>query len=376
MVDDFPARREICDSFALKVKEVTFRGKIYKVEGKVKVLDFLKKRVIYGEELILKGRLSKTYGELSYQTYLRQKGIYSVLTVGKSGFIKQTGKKRYNLLKYLAFKIRTRNITLLFKYLPSPQAGIFSAMLLGERSYISPYFNRLFIQTGTVHILAISGLHIGIIGFILNIFLKTLRLKRRLRYILIIFFLIFYCFLTGLRTPVIRATVMAIVLLFGFFLRRQARISHSLSICCLLILILRPSEIFDISFQLSFLSVISIVYLSPKIKDFLFGEKFKKNRTPRFFSDAFSISLSWWLGLSPFIFYHFKIISFMPIFVNILIIPYLSVVIALGICLLFFGSFSPFLASIFAQSANLSIVLLIKMIELFSKVPFSYFYIK
>lgn len=278
VVDDFPARREICDSFALKVKEIVFKGKIYKVEGKVKVLDFLKKRVMYGEELILRGRFSKTYGELSYQTYLRQKGIYSVLTVGKAGFIKQTGKKRYNLLKYLAFKIRTRSIDLLFRYLPSPQAGIFSAMLLGERSYILPYFSRLFIQTGTVHILAISGLHIGIIGFTLNIFLKATRLKRRMRYILVILFLIFYCFLTGSRVPVVRATVMTVILLLGVFLKRRTKLSHSLSVSCLLILILRPSEIFDISFQLSFLSVMSIVYLSPKIKDFLFGEKYDEEK--------------------------------------------------------------------------------------------------
>jgi len=260
--------------------------------------------------------------------------------------------------------------------MPSSQAATFSAMLLGERSYIPPYFNRLFIQTGTVHILAISGLHVGIFGFILNILLKAMGLKRRLRYSLIILFLIFYCLLTGSRPSVIRATVMALVLLVGFFLKRQILISHSLSIACLLILILNPSQIFDIGFQLSFLSVISIIYLSPKIEKILFKNILERKNLLRFSCQVFSVSLSCWLGLFPFILYYFKIISPITVFANMIVVPYLAIVISLGILLLFSAFITPTITSIFSLPANLSIIFLIKILEFFNRIPFGYFYLK
>jgi len=408
-VCDFPLSKLSHNSFILQTEEITFNNKRYKISGKVKVIDFLKIETEYGEELILKGKISKPYPK-SYRDYLRQKGTYLILIVGKNGFIKKLGEGP-NFFKYFAYKIRNKGINLLFKSLPFAQAAIFSAMLLGERSYIPPYFNRLFIQTGTIHILAVSGLHVGIVALILNIFLKVIGFKKRLRYALIIFLLIFYCLLTGSRPPVVRATIMAIVLLIGFLLKRKVLISHSLSIACLFILILNPSEIFDISFQLSFLSVISIVYLTPIIRKLFDTAKIAsrqlftgggilpeirrwtgksrrdaKNLTSkkfcafaailRFSGKAFSISLSCWLGILPFILYYFRIISPITVFANILIVPYLGIVISLGTLFLSFAFILPVISPIFAQTANLSIIFLIKIIELFNKIPFGYFYLK
>ena len=140
-------------------------------------------------------------------------------------------------------------------------------MILGDRSKIPSGLRSLFIQTGTMHILAISGLHIGIVAFILDLLLKALRIRRRLRFSAIILLLVFYCLLTGARPSVIRATIMAIVLLAGFLLRRENQISHSLALAGLIILIANPRQLFNLGFQLSFLSVISIVYFSPVIKN-------------------------------------------------------------------------------------------------------------
>jgi competence protein ComEC len=238
-----------------------------------------------------------------------------------------------------------------------------------------------------MHILAISGLHVGIIAFILELFLKVLGLRRRWRYLVIIFLLIFYCFLTGARPSVIRATIMAVVLLLSFLLKREIQISHSLAVTALIILTANPRQLFNLGFQLSFVSVISIVYLSPVIRK-LFNADYRrysariatdkssdirKKNPPtsaikRFLISAFGASLAAWLG-------YFKIISPVTVLANLVVVPYLALVIALGFSLLIAGITAPFLAPIFAASANLSIVILIQIVKFFNQIPRAYFYL-
>jgi competence protein ComEC len=297
-------------------------------------------------------------------------------------------------LKYLAYKLRHKSSSVLIENLNSTQAGVLSAMILGDRSRISPQLRRLFIQTGTMHILAISGLHVGIIAFILELFLKVLGLRRRWRYLVIIFLLIFYCFLTGARPSVIRATIMAVVLLLSFLLKREIQISHSLALTALIILTANPRQLFNLGFQLSFVSVISIVYLSPVIRK-LFNADYRrysariardkssdirKKNPPtsaikRFLISAFGASLAAWLGILPFVAYYFKIISPVTVLANLVVVPYLALVIALGFSLLIAGITAPFLAPIFAASANLSIVILIQIVKFFNQIPRAYFYL-
>jgi len=367
---------------------------------------FRKVNVSYADRLILEGKLFRPYqaknNRYSYRDYLENQGIYSILTVGKNRPIRYLGKSKGNPLKFLAYKIRDKSANLLSRNFSSTQAGIFSAMILGERSKIPNRIRRLFIQTGTVHILAISGLHVGIIAFILGLFLKVLRMKRRPRYLVIIFLLILYCLLTGARPSVIRATIMAAIFLVGFLLRREPKISHSLALAALIILIVNARQLFNIGFQLSFVSVISIVYLSPLIKNLLFRtqiptnptqihtDKSAKNRVKstiiyvknkflnkplRFFISALSVSLAAWLGTLPFIAYYFRIISPVTVLANLVVVPYFALVITLGFSLLIVGIVIPPLAPVFAASANLSIVILIQIIRFFNKIPFAYFYL-
>ncbi|MBL7081139.1 MAG: ComEC family competence protein [Candidatus Omnitrophica bacterium] len=398
VVASFPQIKANFSSFILSAQELTWAGKIYPVCGKVKVKIFRKEDIAYADQLTLEGRLFRPYqgknSNYSYRDYLENQGIYSILTVSKNRPIKYLGKSRVNVFKYLAYKIREKGLIFLSNNLKPTQAGIFSAMILGERSRVPLRIRRLFVQTGTVHILAISGLHVGVIAFILDLFLKVLRLRRRARYLTIIFLLILYCLLTGARPSVIRATIMAIVLLASFLLSRETQILHSLSQAALVILVLNPRQLFNLSFQLSFISVISIVCLSPLIRRSFDADYHgysariatdksvdirKKNlwtsAIKRFLSSAFSVSFAVWLGLLPFIAYYFKIISPVTILANLVVVPYLALVIALGFSLLFVGMAIPPWAPVFAAPANLSIVVLIQIVKFFNKIPWAYFYL-
>lgn len=381
VVDDYPQIASRYTSFILSARELTSENKIYRVTGRILVKIFRKEDIAYGQVVLLKGKVLKPFGRInnriSYRDYLRSQKVNSIFMVSRDTSIKYIGFKNLNLFKALAYKIREKTGNVYFKYLPLTQARIFSAILLGERNQISPYLRRLFVQTGTIHILAISGLHVGIVCFVLNLLLKAMGLRINLRFLLLMPCLIFYCVLTGASSPIMRSTIMAIALLVGFFIRREPLALNSLSLAALLILTLNPHQLFDIGFQLSFLSILAMVLFSPKIKN-LCNLKFNlcnQNKVFKFFIAAFSVSFSVWFMLLPFILYYFRMVNLIAIIANIIVVPYFTLVIALGLTLLIIGSLLPGIATIFAQPTNLSMIILIKIIQFFDKIPLAYFYL-
>ena len=128
-----------------------------------------------------------------------------------------------------------------------------TAFILGDRSGLSKEVYSVFKYTGTVHILAISGLHIGIIIFLLLVLRESG------------LFLLFYSFVTGLRPSVIRAVIMGTTFLLSFLVKKEYHVYNSLGLAAIIILAIWPWQVFDVGFQLSFLSVLSIIFLSPKL---------------------------------------------------------------------------------------------------------------
>ncbi|MCM8800341.1 MAG: ComEC/Rec2 family competence protein, partial [Candidatus Omnitrophica bacterium] len=220
--------------------------------------------------------------------------------------------------------------------------------------------------------LAISGLHIGIVGFISLLIFKILRIPRRVRYILTIFILIFYCILTGASSSVLRATIMGIFILTGYLLKRETDIFNSLSFACLTILSFCPTQLFEISFQLSFLTVLSIVLISPLIKS-LFPKILYKNFFSRFIISNFCVSVSSFLGVAPLVIYYFKIISPVSILANMLIVPYIGIMIGSSFGLIISNFLFPFFSPFIAESTDFFTIGLLKINSLILKIPFAYF---
>ncbi len=387
VVINSPCKISNFSSFILSVQKLIWAERVYRVCGKVMVKVFRAEDISYADCLILEGRLYRPYRiknkNLSYCNYLENQGIYSILTVSKNKRIRRLkGKNGVSYLRYLTYRVRSKLSDILFRNLKSTRAGVLSAMVLGERGRIPSQLRRLFIQTGTMHILAISGLHVGIIAFMLDILFRFIGLNRGIRYSIIIFLLLFYCFLVGIRPSVVRAAIMADILLIGSLLKREIRISNSIALSGMIILMVNPRQLFDVGFQLSFISVISIIYLSPIINRLLNALMITHRRVPRVFTNilhfginALSISVGAWLGTSFLIAYYFRIVSPVGILTNIVVIPYLSLVIASGFSLLVIGLTFPFLSSIFALPAELALVFLIQIIRLFSRFPGAYFYL-
>jgi competence protein ComEC len=203
--------------------------------------------------------------------------------------------------------------------------------------------------------------------------LKVLRLKIKIRFVVTILFLLFYGFMTGLRPSIIRAVVMGIVFLFSFLVRREYHIYNSLALSAMIILFIWPWQVFDIGFQLSYISVLSIVFMSPKILSLL---PKPKNRFLYFVIGSLVISFSTWLVTTPLVAYYFGIISAISVIANLFVIPFTPFILGGGFLYLLASWGIPFLSKWLALSLEFIIDVLISITLIFRSIPFAYFYIE
>jgi competence protein ComEC len=376
-VDSDPINKNKNSEFIFKAKKIKAGGSWYAIQGKVLVKTFVKERFRYGDILLLEGKLYRPFSmqlsqRFDYRKYLENKNIYSLFSVSQQRYVKRLERSKNNPLVYYLIELRYRLKNIFDSNLSNLSASVLNAVILGERHHLSQPIKEILQNTGTVHIIAISGLHVGIVGFIALFILRLLRIPRRARYIGIMLFLILYCILTGAKTPVVRATLMATVLLAGFVLKREVNIYNSLSLAALIILIINPKQIFDVSFQLSFVSVISIISLSQTITA-IYPAIFKRLKYLNALVTIFAISCAVWLGLLPLLAYYFKIISPVAIIANMIVVPFMTIVITSGFALLLISICLPFLASIFSAAAEGAVLILLTIISFFARLPFAYF---
>lgn len=219
-----------------------------------------------------------------------------------------------------------------------------------------------------------SGFHVGIVTFIIILFLKLIRAPRKIRLLLLIPLIMFYCLITGASTPVVRATIMAVIFSLAYLVKREADIYNSLSAAAIIILGINPKQLFDIGFQLSFTSVISIVYLYPRIKGFLRVDSLKI-RWIRFILNSALVSFSAWLGTLGFIACYFRIFSPVTVLANLFIVPLASLITLCGFSLVFISLICPPLAKFFAYTNELIVMLLLSVNSFLIKLPAAYIYL-
>lgn len=368
-------------SFELLVFEIKIKDQWQKTCGKILVNVYREDPVSYGQELILEGKLYRPPNfniseKLNYRQYLERKQIWGILSVSKQGNILFTGQRHINPVKAVAYAAKHAMKQRIYAYLSGLEADVLNALILGERQNIPRDLNDIFVQTGTVHILAISGFNIGIIAFITLFFLKILRIPQRPRYILTIFILVIYTFLTGASASVVRAALMGSIILLGALLEREADIFNSLSFAALIILLFNPNQLFEIGFQLSFISVISIFSFGLKIQNFLFKYIPRNSRLAQIIIPSFSISLGVCIGVLGIIAYYFSIITPVTVIANLFVIPLVSVITALSFAFILASFALPFLGYFLAVTTKFLVAIFIKITYLFGIIPGAYFNIE
>lgn len=209
----------------------------------------------------------------------------------------------------------------------------FITILLGDSSLLNDDTKEQFSYAGIAHILALSGLHIGIISLILSILLYPLDFTglKQIRFLITLIIIILFAFISGFSVSVLRATIMIGFVIISKIIYRKNTSLNALFIASLIILIVNPLSLFDIGFQFSFLTVFLILLLSKRLSIFS-----PKQELLYYFSSVVIISVISALGTLWLSAFYFNYISIFSIFSNVLIIPILPIIIGLGLLHLFF----------------------------------------
>jgi competence protein ComEC len=248
--------------------------------------------------------------------------------------------------------------------LPEPHSSVLKGIMLGDKESLPPSVQESFLRTGTGHILVVSGLHVGLILFLLLILFRVLALPSKLAFLIAIPILGYYALLTGLRPPVIRATLMITIGLVGLIISRDTPSLAILSLACLIILLLNPLALFSASFQFSFLAVAGIIYFTPYLEIIL-------KKLPSWLKRPLAISLSAQLFLLPLLAFYFNRLPLIGVITNLIVIPLITIVLALGLLSVTLAMVSLALAQWVAYNNWLTIGLLLKITDFlsFSKSP-------
>ena len=288
-------------------------------------------------------------GQFNYSKYMETLGIYDQIqfksrhiltkTVGSTTLKGQAERFRNYLLENL------KQTSLGFD-----ERAIIQALVLGQKKDINKDLYSSYATAGAAHILAVSGLHVGILYFILTFilsFINRLKYGSFIQSFLIIFCLWFFAFVTGLSPSVTRAVTMFSIFAFAKTINRESSTMNNLFLSFFLLILVNPLWLFHVGFQLSYLAVFSIILVQPKLSRYY---------RPKFYIDKlfwgiFTVSIAAQLGVLPLSIYYFHQFPGLFFLTNIVVLPIIGLLLGGGILLLILSVVN-FLPDQFAKTYN------------------------
>jgi len=321
-------------------------------------------------------------GQFDYANYLKLRDIIAKVKLSDVSQIQISREViKFSFENNVFSPFRENLVKKIESHFDQSQASFLKALLLGERESLDKDLIENFQNAGVMHVLAISGLHVGFVALIFYIVLSFLPIYFKYRNLLIILLLVFYMFLTGSNPPVVRATIMASIILVGLNLERRTSIYNSIYASAFIILLFQPNQLFWVGFQFSFVAVLSIIYFYEKLeplKEWLIT-RVKNERIKHRFSNwilmPLLVSFSAQIGTLPLTMHYFHKLSLVSFFLNILVIPFIGLIVAMGFIFLFISFFSFSFAAVFAGFFSQLIAFLTKTVEVAANLPGAFFYI-
>lgn len=313
----------------------------------------------FGDKLSVLGKISTPQalpGEFSYSDYLRRFGIFGVINYPTVEFL-QAGQG--NKIKSAILNIK-KSFDAKMNRLPEPESTFLKGILIGEKEGFSKEMLNQFSITGTSHLIAVSGFNITIIAYALSQVLS--RFGRRLTFVGSVVAIIVFVILTGASASVVRAGIMGGMFLLAQNVGRLYGITNALFLTAVIMLAQNPMILkFDAGFQLSFLALMGLVYLSPII------ERLSRNKY-KFISQFFIPTISAQIATLPLISATFGRISLIAPITNLLILPAIPIVMLLGFVALVASFFLPFFSAVVFFPVWFLLALILKIIYLSSQI--------
>lgn len=328
----------------------------------------------YGDIIELTGKLQvpppATFpGNFDYGKYLNRQKIYTLFYASEFELLNHNPP----FIKNFALKAKNDISSRFTNFFKLPYAPILQAMLIGDKSSLDKETTDIFLNTGLIHILVVSGLNVGFCVIIFIFLFKLFNLPIKYVYLLTIPAIFFYTILTGANPPVVRASIMAFCILFSLLLKREPLIYNAISLSALIILIFNPQELFTASFQMSFLATLGIIYLYPKINN-IFGKI--KNKYFKWFWNVASVTLSAQIALIPILIFYFGKLSLISFIANILIVPIVGFIVVLSFIFYISTFISGYLAIVLSIILSGLLNIILGIMQILASISFSTIAIK
>ncbi|MCX6752675.1 MAG: ComEC/Rec2 family competence protein [Candidatus Nomurabacteria bacterium] len=326
----------------------------------------------YGDKINFSGKLERPENFVTdqgkifdYVNYLRKDGIFYVMSYPK---IEIVSRGNGNKIKGALFFAKDKFLEKMNFAITAPENLLMGGLILGEKSSFNQALRQSFVNTGTIHIVALSGYNVTIVAeWLMKLFAF---LPKNFGIGIGILAVLLFIIMTGGSSTAIRAGIMATLALVARATGRNYDVARALLLAGVFMILLNPFLlVFDVSFELSFLATVAVIFLAPRIeKYFLWVPKIFQLR------DIVSVTCAAYIFVFPFILYKMGNLSIVALPANVLILPFIPFTMMLGFLTGFVGLISHIVAVPFGFFSYLFLHYELGVISFFSNLPFSAFY--
>ncbi|WP_421876904.1 ComEC/Rec2 family competence protein [Marinoscillum sp.] len=379
VVKSYPNERKRHFRYEVDVFQLEYAEKSHSTYGTVHL--YIEKsagaQLTYGDVVMVdKGYFDvsapKNPEEFNYQAYLAHQNIYAHAFVDASE-VTVLDHMDLNPLLAWAFEIRADAQAMIHDYVPGEQEqAIVSALLLGIKDHLDNEIREAYSSAGAMHVLAVSGLHVGIIFMILNILCKPWKEHHYGRFLFMVLALSLiwmYALVTGFSPSVMRAATMFSVVIISTAFNKRANVYNSLGIAAFVLILMDPFVIYSVGFQLSFVAVFGILMFHPLI----YHKLHVHSKVGDYLWSIICVSLAAQIATFPLTLYYFHQFPTYFLVSNLLVIPAAFVMLSAGLVLLLFGAVMPMVASVFGVLFGHFVWLVNQCVMLLQYLPFPLF---
>ncbi|MBN1153359.1 DNA internalization-related competence protein ComEC/Rec2 [candidate division KSB1 bacterium] len=383
-IKDYPAIKDSVTTFLMSVSKLRLSDTIsIPINGDILVKCWFENLEIRFNDMIRasgKVRLprgERNPGEFDYRSHLKSIGIYQMIYVYHPNDLVILQKREHRHPLQHTISGTREYIDKNFKrYFLDQERAIIKGLILGDRSEINPELKAAFSASGVMHVLAVSGLHVGFVVMIITGIVKFIRIPYNWKQIVIILCVFTYMQLIGFKAPVIRASTIVMLYLIGKLLQRKTNTINLLATAALIILIIDPRQLFQASFQLSFAAVLSILFIYQRMNAFIntiaWFTRIRNSKIIGYIFDIFLVSLAVSVGTAPLTMYYFEKLPIISLLLNIVVVPLVGVIIASGFLFILLTLVSSTCASMMAHLISLLLRFLIASVKSSAAMHFGY----
>jgi ComEC/Rec2-related protein len=369
-----PDIRDDCTYLVIEADSVSLKDYMVPSFGRLraKVLDGGTK-FDHSDYVAVKGFLykpggSRNPGGFDYAGYLRTRDIFAGMSVSGPRNVSII-KRGSSFLSSVIKPVRNYMISVGRENLSPVSAAVLSGFILGERRDIPEEYQTMFRDTGTLHLMAVSGSNVGLILTVFALPLTFLGLRRKPRVVILLAVVVFFAILTRLESSVVRASIMALVGLLAYGWVRKPDYINLLGFAGLVMLFWRPLQLFDVGLQLSFAATFGIVFVVPDVYRRIKPLTRRKRRWIRWIVIALATTIAAQAAVLPLMLLYFNRFPLVGIFANLPVALLASIASAMGIALYLFGLLGGWLVFITAGLIEFVLNLVRTFLEFFNGLP-------